>query len=54
MNYSRVLIQPADNIIANLERDDRLGVCNYDIPTFLRYTKIVDPWNEESFCRRNE
>lgn len=45
-----MLIQPADNIIANLERDDRLGLVIADIPTFFRYTKIVDPWNENRFA----
>ena len=45
-----MLIQPADNIIANLERDDRLGLVIADIPSFFRYTKIVDPWNENRFA----
>ena len=45
-----MLIQPADNIIANLERDNRLGLVIADIPTFFRYTKIVDPWNENRFA----
>ena len=45
-----MLIQPADNIIANLERNDRLGLVIADIPSFFRYTKIVDPWNENRFA----
>ena len=45
-----MLIQPADNIIANLEHDDRLGLVIADIPSFFRYTKIVDPWNENRFA----
>lgn len=45
-----MLIKPADNIIASLEADDRLGLVIADIPSFFRYTKIVDPWNENRFA----
>lgn len=46
----QMLIKPADNIIASLEADDRLGLVIADIPSFFRYTKIVDPWNENRFA----
>ncbi|MFR7397280.1 MAG: rhamnan synthesis F family protein [Streptococcus constellatus] len=45
-----MLIKPADKVIANLENDERLGLVIADIPTFFRYTKIVDPWNENKFA----
>ena len=45
-----MLLKPADLIMANLETDDRLGLVIADIPTFFRYTKIVDPWNENKFA----
>ena len=40
-----MLIKPADNILANFE-NDKLGLVISDIPTFFRYNKIVDTWNE--------
>lgn len=45
-----MLIQPADNILANLENNANLGLVIADIPTFFRYTRIVDPWNENRFA----
>ena len=45
-----MLIKPADKIMASLESDERLGLVIADIPTFFRYTKIVDPWNENKFA----
>lgn len=46
-----MLLKPASNILANLEHDNRLGLVIADIPTFFRYTKIVDPWNENRFAK---
>lgn len=46
----QMLIQPADNILANLETNPYLGLVIADIPSFFRYTKIVDPWNENRFA----
>lgn len=46
----QMLIQSADNILANLENNDNLGLVIADIPSFFRYTKIVDPWNENRFA----
>lgn len=46
----QMLIEPADNILANLESRDNLGLVIADIPSFFRYTKIVDPWNENRFA----
>ena len=45
-----MLIKSADKIMASLESDERLGLVIADIPTFFRYTKIVDPWNENKFA----
>ena len=45
-----MLIEPADGIVENLEKRDDLGLVIADIPTFFRYTKIVDPWNENRFA----
>ena len=45
-----MLIKPADKVIASLENNERLGLVIADIPTFFRYTKIVDPWNENKFA----
>ena len=46
----QMLIQQADNILANLENNNNLGLVIAEIPTFFRYTKIVDPWNENRFA----
>lgn len=46
----QMLIQSADNVLANLENNDNLGLVIADIPSFFRYTKIVDPWNENRFA----
>lgn len=40
-----MLIKPADNILANFD-NDKLGLVIADIPTFFRFNKIVDAWNE--------
>lgn len=40
-----MLIKPADNILANFA-NAKLGLVIADIPTFFRYNKIVDAWNE--------
>lgn len=40
-----MLIKPADNILANFD-NDKLGIVIADIPTFFRFNKIVDAWNE--------
>lgn len=45
-----MLVKPADNIIANLSETDELGLIIADVPSFFRYTKIVDPWNENRFA----
>ncbi|MGT2799393.1 rhamnan synthesis F family protein [Streptococcus marmotae] len=46
----QMLLKPAGSILANLEQDNRLGLVIADIPSFFRYTKIVDPWNENKFA----
>lgn len=40
-----MLIKPADNILANFD-NDKVGIVIADIPTFFRFNKIVDAWNE--------
>lgn len=46
----QMLIKPANNILASLEQRDNLGLVIADIPSFFRYTKIVDPTNENKFA----
>ncbi|MBP2622484.1 rhamnan synthesis F family protein [Streptococcus oricebi] len=41
-----MLVKPADQIIANLQENEDLGLVIADIPTFFRYNKIVVAWNE--------
>lgn len=47
----QMLIQPADGLLAKLESNDNIGLVIADIPSFFRYTKIVDPWNENRFAQ---
>lgn len=42
----KMLITPADNIMANFQSNLNLGIVIADIPTFFRFNKIVDPDNE--------
>ncbi|MCK3935497.1 alpha-L-Rha alpha-1,3-L-rhamnosyltransferase [Streptococcus suis] len=41
-----MLVEPANDILANLEQQSDLGLVIADIPTFFRYNKIVDAYNE--------
>lgn len=41
-----MLVEPAIAILNRLEERDDLGVVIADIPSFFRYNKIVDAWNE--------
>lgn len=41
-----MLIKPADHILAELQRNPKIGLVIADMPTFFRYNKIVDAWNE--------
>ncbi|CYV40222.1 rhamnan synthesis F family protein [Streptococcus suis] len=41
-----MLVEPANDILANLEQKSDLGLVIADIPTFFRYNKIVDAYNE--------
>ena len=45
-----MLIKSASLILSQLEQEDKLGLVIADIPSFFRYTKIVDPWNELKFA----
>ncbi|EHI69571.1 rhamnan synthesis F family protein [Streptococcus ictaluri] len=40
-----MMIKPANQILEAFENDD-LGIVIADIPTFFRFNKIVDAWNE--------
>lgn len=44
-----MLIQPANTLLATMEQNEEIGIVIADIPSFFRYTKIVDPWNENRF-----
>ncbi|HEM3612884.1 TPA: alpha-L-Rha alpha-1,3-L-rhamnosyltransferase [Streptococcus suis] len=41
-----MLVIPANTILANLESKEDLGLVIADIPTFFRFNKIVDAYNE--------
>ncbi|MFU2164212.1 rhamnan synthesis F family protein [Streptococcus pluranimalium] len=41
-----MMIIPANKILSQLEEDPELGLVIADIPTFFRYNKIVNPYNE--------
>ena len=45
-----MLVLPANTILANLESSPGLGVVIADIPTFFRYNKIVDAYNENQIA----
>ncbi|MGT2907649.1 rhamnan synthesis F family protein [Streptococcus dentiloxodontae] len=40
-----MMVKPADSILSGFD-NDKLGLVIADIPTFFRYNKIVDAWNE--------
>ncbi|MCB5153282.1 rhamnan synthesis F family protein [Streptococcus mutans] len=41
-----MLVKPADYILAELQQNPKIGLVIADMPTFFRYNKIVDAWNE--------
>lgn len=45
-----MLLQPADSLLTQLAERSDLGLIIADIPSFFRYTKIVNPWNENRFA----
>ncbi|HEM6266690.1 TPA: rhamnan synthesis F family protein [Streptococcus suis] len=45
-----MLVSPANNILANLETRADLGLVIADIPTFFRFNKIVDAYNENKIA----
>lgn len=46
----QMLLQSANGILAEFESNEKLGLAIADIPSFFRYTKIVDPVNENKFA----
>lgn len=46
----QMLLDNADEILGEFERRDNLGLAIADVPSFFRYTKIVDPVNENRFA----
>lgn len=46
----QMLLNNADKILGEFEHRDNLGLAIADIPSFFRYTKIVDPVNENRFA----
>lgn len=46
----QMMLRPADNILAQLEQNDKLGLVIADIASFFRYNYIVMPWNEKNFA----
>lgn len=45
-----MLILPANTVLANFEEKADLGLVIADIPTFFRYNKIVDAYNEHQIA----
>ncbi|MFC6994160.1 rhamnan synthesis F family protein [Streptococcus loxodontisalivarius] len=45
-----MLVKPADAILASMEDQSDLGLVIADIPTFFRFNKIVDAWNENQIA----
>ncbi|MET3557523.1 rhamnosyltransferase [Streptococcus rupicaprae] len=45
-----MLVKPANGILQTLEQDLELGLVIADIPSFFRYNKIVDAWNEHDIA----
>lgn len=45
-----MLLKPANKIMANFAQREDLGLVIADVPSFFRYTKIVEPWNEFKFA----
>lgn len=45
-----MLILPANDVLANFEEKDDLGLVIADIPSFFRYNKIVDAYNENQIA----
>lgn len=41
-----MLVKPADTILSEFVRNPKIGLVIADIPTFFRYNKIVNAWNE--------
>lgn len=46
----KMLVEPAEAILTQLEQREDLGLVIADIPTFFRYNKIVDAWNEHQIA----
>ncbi|MBY5020946.1 rhamnan synthesis F family protein [Streptococcus suis] len=45
-----MLVTPANSILDNMEAKDDLGLVIADIPTFFRFNKIVDAYNENQIA----
>ncbi|HFR3692826.1 TPA: rhamnan synthesis F family protein, partial [Streptococcus suis] len=45
-----MLLTPANTILANMEAKEDLGLIIADIPTFFRFNKIVDAYNENQIA----
>ncbi|HEM3578289.1 TPA: alpha-L-Rha alpha-1,3-L-rhamnosyltransferase [Streptococcus suis] len=45
-----MLLRPANGILSDMSKNENIGLVIADIPSFFRYTKIVDPWNENRFA----
>lgn len=45
-----MMLKQANQILASFDASDDLGLAIADIPSFFRYTRIVEPWNENKFA----
>ncbi|OZV23897.1 alpha-L-Rha alpha-1,3-L-rhamnosyltransferase [Streptococcus sobrinus] len=49
-----MLVEPANQILAQMASNDRLGLVIADMPTFFRFNKIVVAWNENLIAPKME
>ena len=49
-----MLVKPANQILAQMASNDRLGLVIADMPTFFRFNKIVVAWNENLIVPKME
>ncbi|MBF0778587.1 rhamnan synthesis F family protein [Streptococcus cuniculi] len=45
-----MLVRPANGILSRMEQQEDLGIVIADIPTFFRFNKIVDAYNEHQIA----
>ncbi|MGT2784727.1 rhamnan synthesis F family protein [Streptococcus merionis] len=46
----QMLVQPANQILSHITQKEDLGIVIADIPTFFRFNRIVNAWNEHQIA----